>query len=135
MKLERPSSREAGKPLTFTPIRESSAEPQLVAVACDAVSPFDRDEEGTLKLGEPKEAPDAGSAERRWGVSHHKWSRTMTFSRIALTAVAAFAMAPGVGPAFAADNAARINARLIARPAQRWERIWPKSSRKASPKR
>ena len=32
----------------------------------------------------------------------------MTFSRIALIAVAAFAMAPGVGPAFAADDAARI---------------------------
>ena len=32
----------------------------------------------------------------------------MTFSRIALIAVAAFAMAPGVGPAFAADDDARI---------------------------
>jgi hypothetical protein len=32
----------------------------------------------------------------------------MTFSRIALVAVAAVAMAPGVGPAFAADDAARI---------------------------
>jgi hypothetical protein len=48
------------------------------------------------------------SAERQRGVSHHKWSRTMTFSRIALVAVAAVAMAPGVGPAFAADDAARI---------------------------
>jgi anti-sigma factor RsiW len=48
------------------------------------------------------------SAERQRGVSHHKRSRTMTFSRIALIAVAAFAMAPGVGPAFAADDAARI---------------------------
>jgi hypothetical protein len=32
----------------------------------------------------------------------------MTFSRIALIAVTAVAMAPGVGPAFAADDAARI---------------------------
>ena len=32
----------------------------------------------------------------------------MTFSRIALISVAAVAMAPGVGPAFAADDAARI---------------------------
>ena len=32
----------------------------------------------------------------------------MTFSRIALVAVAAVAMAPRVGPAFAADDAARI---------------------------
>jgi len=48
------------------------------------------------------------SVERQWGVSHHNWSRTMTFSRIALIAVAAFTMAPGVGPAFAADDAARI---------------------------
>jgi hypothetical protein len=32
----------------------------------------------------------------------------MTFSRIALIAIAAVAMAPGVGPAFAADDAARI---------------------------
>ena len=79
-----------------------------MAVACNVVVPFDGDEEGAFKLGEPKEAPDAGSAERRWGVSHHKWSRTMTFSRIALVAVAAVAMAPGVGPAFAADDAARI---------------------------
>lgn len=70
------------------------------------VLPFDRDEGGALKLGEPKDAPDACSAERRWGVSHHNWSRTMTFSRIAL--IAAFTMAPGVGPAFAADDAARI---------------------------
>jgi hypothetical protein len=31
----------------------------------------------------------------------------MTFSRIALIAAAALAMAPGVGPAFAADDAAR----------------------------
>ncbi|MDQ6868249.1 MAG: hypothetical protein M3178_07550 [Pseudomonadota bacterium] len=79
-----------------------------MAVTCDVVLPFDRDEEGALKLGEPKDAPDASSDERQWGVSHHKWSRTMTFSRIALIAVAAFAMAPGVGPAFAADDAARI---------------------------
>jgi hypothetical protein len=70
------------------------------------VLPFDRDEGDALKLGEPKDAPDACSAERRWGVSHHNWSRTMTFSRIAL--IAAFTMAPGVGPAFAADDAARI---------------------------
>jgi hypothetical protein len=34
--------------------------------------PARRVEEGAFKLGEPKEAPDAGSAERRWGVSHHK---------------------------------------------------------------
>ena len=79
-----------------------------MAVTYDVVLPFDRDEGGALKLGEPKDATDAGLAERRWGVSHHKWSRTMTFSRIALIAVAAFAMAPGVGPAFAADDAARI---------------------------
>jgi hypothetical protein len=79
-----------------------------MAVTNDGVPPFDRDEEGTLKLGKPKEAPDAGSAERRWGVSHYKWSRTMTFSRIALIAVAAFAMASGLRPAFAADDAARI---------------------------
>jgi hypothetical protein len=79
-----------------------------VAVGYDVVLPFDRDKEGALNLGEPKGAPDAGSAERRWGVSHHKWSRTMTFSRIALFAAAAVAMAPGVGPAFAADDAARI---------------------------
>jgi hypothetical protein len=72
------------------------------------VLPFDQDQGGALKLGEPKNAPDACSAERQWGVSHHNWSRTMTFSRIALIAVAAFAMAPGVGPAFAADDAARI---------------------------
>ena len=32
----------------------------------------------------------------------------MKLSRIALIAVGAFAMAPGVGPAFAADDAARI---------------------------
>jgi hypothetical protein len=32
----------------------------------------------------------------------------MTFSRIALIAIAGVAMAPGVGPAFAADDAARI---------------------------
>ena len=70
------------------------------------VLPFDRDEGGAHKLGEPKGAPDASSAERRWGASHHNWSRTMTFSRIAL--IAAFTMAPGVGPAFAADDAARI---------------------------
>jgi hypothetical protein len=79
-----------------------------MAVTYDVVLPFDRDAEGTLKLGEPTDAPDASSAERRWGVSHHKWSRTMTFSRIALIAIAAFAMAPGVGPTFAADDAARI---------------------------
>jgi hypothetical protein len=79
-----------------------------MADAYDVVVPFDGDEEGAFKLGEPKEAPNAGSAERRWGVSHHKWSRKMTFSRIALIAVAAVAMAPGVGPAFAADDAARI---------------------------
>jgi hypothetical protein len=79
-----------------------------VAVTYDVVLPFDRDEGGALKLGESKDATDAGSAERRWGVSHHKWSRTMTFSRIALIAVAAVAMATGVGPAFAADDAARI---------------------------
>jgi hypothetical protein len=72
------------------------------------VLPFGGDEEGAFKLGEPKEAPNAGSAERQRGVSHHKWSRTMTFSRIALFAAAAVAMAPGVGPAFAADDAARI---------------------------
>ncbi|MGC2351572.1 MAG: hypothetical protein WA553_17300, partial [Methylocella sp.] len=72
------------------------------------VLPFGGDEEGAFKLSEPKEAPNAGSAERQRGVSHHKWSRTMTFSRIALIAVAAVAMAPGVGPAFAADDAARI---------------------------
>jgi hypothetical protein len=79
-----------------------------VAVTYDLVLPFDRDEGGAHKLGEPKDAPDASSAERRWGASHHNWSRTMTFSRIALIAVAAVAMAPGVGPAFAADDAARI---------------------------
>ncbi|MDQ6701635.1 MAG: hypothetical protein M3Z96_00225 [Pseudomonadota bacterium] len=77
-------------------------------MAVTVVLPFDRDEGGARKLGEPTDAPDAGSAERQWGVSHHKWSRTMTFSRIALIAVAVVAMAPGVGPAFAADNAARI---------------------------
>ncbi len=32
----------------------------------------------------------------------------MPFSRIALFAAAAVAIAPGIGPAFAADNAARI---------------------------
>jgi hypothetical protein len=79
-----------------------------MAVTYDVVPPFARDKEGARKLGEPKDAPDACSAERQWGVSHHNWSRTMTFSRIALMAVAAFAMAPGVGPAFAADDAARI---------------------------
>jgi hypothetical protein len=79
-----------------------------VAVTYHVVLPFDRDEGGAVKLGEPKDAPDAGSAERRWGVSHHKWSRTKKFSRVALIAVAAVAMAPGVGPAFAADDAARI---------------------------
>jgi len=79
-----------------------------MAVTYDVVLPFDRDEEDALKLGVPKDAPDTGSAERQWGVSRHKWSRTMTFSRIALIAVAAVAMAPGVGPAFAADDAARI---------------------------
>jgi hypothetical protein len=72
-----------------------------VAVTYDAVRPFGRDAEDARK-------PDAGSAERRWGVSHHKWSRTMTFSRIAFIAFAVVAMAPGVGPAFAADDAARI---------------------------
>gem|GEM_PF-388802 len=86
----------------------SAKESQHIAVAYDVVAPFDGDEEGAYKLGEPKEAPNAGSAERQCGVSHHKWSRTMTFSRIALIAVGAFAMAPGVGPAFAADDAARI---------------------------
>jgi hypothetical protein len=96
------------KTANIHPIRESSAESQLMAVGYDVVLPFDRDKEGALNLGEPKGAPDAGSAERRWGVSHHKWSRTMTFSRIALFAAAAVAMAPGVGPAFAADDAARI---------------------------
>jgi hypothetical protein len=79
-----------------------------VAATCDAVLPFGRDEEGARKLGEPKEAPDAGSAERKWDASHHNWGRTKTFSRIALIAAAAFAMAPGVGPAFAADDAARM---------------------------
>jgi hypothetical protein len=79
-----------------------------VAATYDVVLPFDRGEGGALKLGEPKDAPDACSDERQWGVSHHNWSRTMTFSRIALIAAAAFAMAPGVGPAFAADDAARI---------------------------
>jgi hypothetical protein len=79
-----------------------------VAVIYDAVRPFGRDAEDALKLGEPKDAPDAGSAERRWGVSHHNWSRTMTFSRIALIAVAAVAMAPGLGSVAHADDAARI---------------------------
>jgi hypothetical protein len=107
-------SSEAGKPLIFKPIRESSGESQLMAITYDVVLPFDRDEEGALKLGEPKEAPDAGSAERRWGVSHHDWSRTMTFSRIAPIAVAVVAMASGFRPAFAiADNAARINQCVI----------------------
>jgi len=79
-----------------------------VAVTYDAVRPFGRDAEDARKLGEPKGAPDAGSAERRWGVSHHNWSRTMTFSRIAFTAVAAFAMASGLSPVAHADDAARI---------------------------
>jgi hypothetical protein len=79
-----------------------------MAITDDIVPPFDRDEKSALKLGEPTEAPDAGSAERRWGVSHHKWSITMTFSRIALTAVAALAMASGVGTVANADDAARI---------------------------
>ena len=79
-----------------------------MAVTYDAVRPFGRDAEDARKLGEPKDAPDAGSAERRWGVSHHNWSRTMTFSRIAFTAVAAFAMASGLGPVANADDAARI---------------------------
>ncbi|MGH6823786.1 MAG: hypothetical protein ACRECP_11565 [Methylocella sp.] len=105
---QRLSSSEAGKPLTFTPIRESSAQSQLVAATHDIVLPFDRDEEGALKLGEPTEAPDLGSAERRWGVSHHKWSRTMTFSRIAFIAIAVVAMVSGVGPVAKADDAARI---------------------------
>jgi len=83
-------------------------ESPLVAAISDVVLSLNRHERGGLKLGEPKDAPDASSAERRWGVSHHKWSRTMTFSRIALFAAAAVAMAPGVGPAFAADDAARI---------------------------
>lgn len=74
----------------------------------DVVLPFGWDEEGARKQGVPKETPDAGSAERRWGVSHHKWSRTMTFSRIALIAVSLVAMAPGVRAVFAADDAARI---------------------------
>ncbi|MGH6851985.1 MAG: hypothetical protein ACREDJ_02065, partial [Methylocella sp.] len=82
----------------MTPIRGSSAESQLIAVTCDAVLPFDRDGEGALKLGEPEKVPGLDSAERRWGVSHHNWSSTMTFSRIALFAVAAVAMAPAVGP-------------------------------------
>jgi hypothetical protein len=47
------------------PIRESSVgESQHMAVTYDVVLPFDGDEEGALKLGEPKEAPDADSAER-----------------------------------------------------------------------
>jgi hypothetical protein len=102
-----PSS-DAGKPLIFTPIRESSEESQLIAVTCDAALPFDRDEEGALKLGEPRKSPDAYSAERRWGASHHSWSSTMTFSRIALIAIAAVAMAPAIGPVAKADDAARI---------------------------
>jgi hypothetical protein len=72
-----------------------------VAVTYDAVRPFGRDAEDARK-------PDAGSAERRWGVSHHKWSRTMKLSRIALIAIAVVAMASGLGPAFAADDSARI---------------------------
>ena len=79
-----------------------------MAAASDAVLPFGRDEEGARALGEPKEAPDAGSAERQWDASRHNWGRTMTFSRIALIAAAVFAMAAGVGPAFAADDVARI---------------------------
>jgi hypothetical protein len=35
-----------------------------MAVTYDVVLPFDGDEEVALKLGEPKEAPDADSAER-----------------------------------------------------------------------
>jgi hypothetical protein len=117
----RPSTRCCGDSrLPGTPVRDnirlksaairgmSAKESQHMAVAYDVVLPFDGDEEGAFKLGESKEAPNAGSAERQRGVSHHKWSRTMTFSRIALVAVAAVAMAPGVGPAFAADDAARI---------------------------
>ncbi len=90
------------------PLRDSSGESQLIAVSYDVVLPFDWDDEGALKLGEPKKAPDADSAERRWGVSHHNWSRTMTFSRVALFAVAVVAMASGVGRVAKADDAARI---------------------------
>jgi hypothetical protein len=38
----------------------ASKESQHMAVAYDVVLPFDGDEEGAFKLGEPKEAPDAG---------------------------------------------------------------------------
>ena len=91
----------------FTPIRESSGESQLMAVTFDVVLPFSGRRRGS-RSGRAEKASDAGSAERRWGVSHHKWSRTMTFSRIALIAVAVVAMASGLGTAFVADDAARI---------------------------
>ena len=102
------SSREAGKPLCSRRFGSPLEYPQLVAVTSDVSCPSIGTRVGALKLGEPKDAPDASSAERQWGASHHNWSKTMTFSRIALIAVAAVAMAPGVGPAFAADDAARI---------------------------
>ena len=37
-----------------------------MAVGYDVVLPFDGDKDGALNLGEPKGAPDASSAERRW---------------------------------------------------------------------
>jgi hypothetical protein len=62
-------SSEAGKPLIFKPIRESSGESQLMAITYDVVLPFDRDEAGALKLGEPRKRPmqvrpSAGGASR-----------------------------------------------------------------------
>jgi hypothetical protein len=94
------------------PARHATNTPHLRE--CRPTRRADRDEEGALKLGEPKEASDAGSAERRRGVSHHNWSRTMTFSRIAPLAVAVVAIASGFGPAFAiADTAARIKQCVI----------------------
>jgi hypothetical protein len=83
-------------------------ESQLMAVTYDLVLPFSGTRKALSSWASRRKRPmqvqpSAGVASRI-----HNWSRTMTFSRIALIAVAAFAMAPGVGPAFAADDDARI---------------------------
>ncbi len=105
--ISRWSSREAGNPLCSrrfgSPLRIPSLWPSPTTSSCHS-----RGRGRGSQAGRAEEAPDAGSAERRCGVSHSQLEQNDDIQRFALIAVAAFAMAPGVGPAFAADDDARI---------------------------